>query len=254
MSWKGPCVTPWHNWIWTTSHVYILTFYKSLTHSHPILYPETKWVIVLYIQTNQYIIFRLMIYVSKVSKLIIMCILTDTDTNKGMGKAQEHKPAGQHQCQAPNDKQRLGGEHETTLNNRQPAPPPFGLHFPQDTPWTPCTRTMKDEVNNQQWGERWTWVGMRLGNTTTHPHQWWQDRQDQHGQHQWQWQQQEQQKHGSSTSSSSTSSSSTSSAAATATQRLPPFVLFYLVFHLVSTIGSVLWCPLPLLCFLDTTL
>ena len=71
-----------------------------------------------------------MIYVSKVSKLIIMCILTDTDTNKGMGKAQEHKPAGQHQCQAPNDKQQLGGEHETTLNNPQAAPPSLRTTLP----------------------------------------------------------------------------------------------------------------------------
>ena len=159
-----------------------------------------------------------MIYVSKVSKLIIMCILTDTDTKKGTGKAQEHKLAGQHKCQAPNNEQQLGGEHKITPNNSQPAPspPPFRLHSPRThhkppTPEQQRTRwTIKGKANNKQQGQWQMWVGMRLGEHKYHHH-------------------------------------TPTPVAAAAVWQLqqqwhpPPFVfvLFYLVFHLASMISSV---------------
>ena len=78
-----------------------------------------------------------MIYVSKVSKLIIMCILTDTDTNKGTGKAQEHEPAGQHQWQAPNDEQ------------PPTCPPSLQTTLCQDTPRTSHTQMTNDQVDDK---------------------------------------------------------------------------------------------------------
>src|SRR5882724_9757342 len=97
-------------------------------------------------QTNQYYIFRLMIYVSKVSKLIIMCILTMQLIQTQQGYGQSTRTQAGRPTRTPNAKRRTitttNGErttngrwevstkpHRTTPN--LPAPPPLGLHSPR---------------------------------------------------------------------------------------------------------------------------
>jgi hypothetical protein len=68
-------------------------------------------------KTNQYIIFRSIICVLKVSKMVIIYILTmyQIQTNKGMesaGEGQEQELAGGHKQRTTDDEWQVGGKHK----------------------------------------------------------------------------------------------------------------------------------------------
>ena len=68
-------------------------------------------------KTNQYFIFRSIIYVLKVSKMVIICILTmyQIQTNKGLGSAgegREQEPADGHKQQMKDNEWQVGGKHK----------------------------------------------------------------------------------------------------------------------------------------------